>query len=198
MAQKQKQSRPSFYEVVFRGKPKVVRAFMAGLVLGAAKEAKVFYSYEMGIHHEGKVEKLAEMVGLRADDVHVIVDGDTSALLKKLTRTIAANTGLEITSHRHIRSAAIAFSFQAYARKYDDDIIALLNELPAGLKLVDYKHDVIVDPTAKGVEAYAVAHDFESSGKGMVTGSIDSLIAFKQTLKDYPLVMDDDIILNLA
>lgn len=198
MAQNKNQSRPSFYEVVFRGKPKVVRAFMAGLILGADKDAQIIYSYEMGIHHEGKVEKLAEMVGIRADDVHVIVDGDISKLLKKLARTIAANTGLEITSHRHIRSASMDFSFHAFARKYDDDITALLNGLPQGLKLVGYKHNVAVDPTAKGVEAYAVAHDFESSGKGSVSGPIDSLVAFKQTLKDYPLVMADDIMLKLA
>ncbi len=194
----QNNNRTSFYEVVFRGKPKVVRAFMAGLLMGASKDAQVIYSFQAGIHHEGKVEKLAEMVGIRADEVHAIVDGDTSALLKKLNRSIAARTGLEITSHRNIRSASMAFSFQAFARKYDDDIVALLEGLPLGLKLADYKHDVVVDPKAKGVEAYTVAHDFEASGKGKISGAIDDLVAFKQTLKDYPLVTADDIVLKLA
>ncbi len=198
MAQKKNQTGSSFYEVVFRGKPKVVRAFLAGLIMGAGRKATVFYSYEEGIHHEGKVEKLAEFVGIRADDVHVIVDGETSALLKKLARRITGTTGLEITSHRRIRSASMDFDFHAYARKYDQEIVALLDRLPAGLKLRGYKHDVVVDPRAKGVEAYAVAHDYEARGEGTVTGVIDNLIAFKRTLKDYPLVQAKDIVLKFA
>ncbi len=198
MAQTKKPTRASFYEVVFRGKPKVVRAFLAGLVMGAGKDAAVFYSYQEGVHHEGKVEKLAEMVGIRADDVHVIVDADTSALLKKLARRITGTTGLEITAHRRINSATMAFAFHAYARKYDQEITALLEHLPGGLKLRGYKHHVVVDPEAKGVEAYTVAHDYEAKGSGTVTGPIDDLIAFKRTLKDYPLVEAEDIVLKLA
>ena len=57
MAPKDKITRPSFYEVVFNGKPKVVRAFMKGFVMGTLEDAVVIYSYNSGIFHEGKVEK---------------------------------------------------------------------------------------------------------------------------------------------
>ncbi len=48
---------PSFHEVVFRGKPKVVKAFLKGLIMGATRSATIFFSFDEGIHHEGKVEK---------------------------------------------------------------------------------------------------------------------------------------------
>ncbi len=193
MAQNKQPNKSSFYEVVFRGKPKVVRAFMAGLVMGANQDGEIFYSYADGVHHEGKAEKLAEMVGIRSTDVHVIVPGETSATLKKLSRAIATKTGLEITSHRMIRSATMAFSFHAFARKYDQDIVTLLEALPGDLKLRGYKHKVVEDPKAKGIEAYSVAHDYEAKGQGSITGPIDSLITFRRTLKDYPLVHAEDI-----
>ena len=123
-------AKKSFYEVVFLGKPKVVRAFMKGFVMGILDDATVIYSFDSGIHHEGKVEKLAEMVGIRGTDCHVIVDGDTSALLKKRAKRIASETGLEITSHRNIRSASMYFKFQAFAPRYNDEIVDLVKNLP--------------------------------------------------------------------
>jgi hypothetical protein len=58
MATKNSTAKKSFYEVVFLGKPKVVRAFMKGFVMGNLDNASVIYSFNAGIHHEGKIEKL--------------------------------------------------------------------------------------------------------------------------------------------
>ncbi|PIV81792.1 hypothetical protein COW53_02500 [bacterium CG17_big_fil_post_rev_8_21_14_2_50_64_8] len=198
MVQNKKQTNASYYEVVFRGKPKVVRAFLAGLTLGAGNNSRIFFNFADGVHHEGKAEMLADKVGIRVSDVHAIVDGGTSALLKNLARTIDRETGLAVTSHRRIRSAVMEFTFHAFARKYDDDITGLLNTLPRGLKLNGYKHNVVVDPKAKGVEAYTVAHDYEAKGSGTVSGPIDALIAFRHTLADYPLIEAEDIELKYA
>ena len=61
MATKKPAAKKSFYEVVFLGKPKVVRAFMKGFVMGTLEDATVIYRFDSGIFHEGKVEKMAEM-----------------------------------------------------------------------------------------------------------------------------------------
>jgi len=198
MAQKKTPAKRSFYEVVLRGKPKVVRAFLSGLLMGADREATVFYSYLEGIHHEGKVEHLAEMVGLRGTDCHVVVDADTSTFLKRMARRIAGETGLEITSHRHVRSASLHFTYHAYAKRYEDEIQDFLRDLPGDVKLGGRKHDVRVDPSAKGVEAYSPAHDFEATGEGTITGPVDSVVEVKRRLADYPLIESDDIRLKLA
>ena len=112
---KKTSSAPRFYEVVFQGKPKVVKAFIKGLMMGAGREREVYYSFDDGVHHEGKTEKFKEMFGIRAVDCHVIVDSDGSTFFKKMARQISNDTGLEISSNRHIRSASMAFEFHAYA-----------------------------------------------------------------------------------
>ena len=186
----------SFFEVVFRGKPKVVRAFLRGLIIGSGQDATVFYSYHDGIRHDGKAAQLAEMVGIRATDCHVVVDNVTSDLLKRLTKRIEAETGLEILTHRKVRSAAMAFEFEAFAPRYHTEIMALLNKLPAGLRLRGFQHEVTRDAEAKGVEAYTAVHHFESCGKGEITGPVDVLVAFRRTCADYPLINVEDIVLK--
>ena len=191
-------SKPSFYEVVFQGKPKAVKAFMGGLNMGLDGEHTIFYSFQDGVFHEGKSERLAEFVGVRATDCHVIVDAAISAKLKQIKKRIPRDTGLEITAHRRIGSAALAFSFEAFAPRYNDEIMKVLKKLPAGLRLQDFKHNVNIDPKAKGIEAYAVAHHYEACGEGRVTGPINLLIGLKRTFDDYPLIKDEDIVLKLA
>ena len=198
MATKKPAAKKSFYEVVFRGKPKVVRAFMKGFVMGILDDATVIYSFDSGIHHEGKVEKLTELVGIRGTDCHLVVDSETSALLKKLTRRIETETGLKITSHRNIRSASMAFKFQAFAPKYNEEIVTLVKNLPAGLRVDGFKHNVKLNPKARGIEAYSVAHDYEACGEATVVGRIDLMVELKKKFADYPLIQSADIVLSLA
>ncbi|MBU8870616.1 MAG: hypothetical protein KOO60_07120 [Gemmatimonadales bacterium] len=198
MTTSNKNKAPAFFEVVFRGKPKVVRSFLSGLVLGSCDGATIYYSFLDGVHHEGKAEKLAEMVGIRGVDCHVIVDTEVSALLKKLGKKIAAETGLSIISHRKIRGASLTFGYSAYARKYDEEILALLKKLPTELNTRGFKHKVNVDPKARGVEAYAPAHHFEAKGSGAITGPVDKVIELKKAFASYPLIKAEDIILKLA
>ena len=189
---------PRFYEVVFRGKPKVVKAFLKGLMMGAERDVTAFYSFDEGVYHEGKAEKFKEMFGIRATDCHVVVDSPASTYLKKMARRIAAETGLEITSNRSVRSASMAFEYHAYAPRYSAEIVDLMKNLPKGLKLLGYKHEEKLDPKAKGIEAYSVVHDFEACGTGTISGRVDLLIDVKQTIARYPLIKAQDIALNLA
>lgn len=198
MAAKKKPARQTFYEVVFQGKPKVVRAFLKGFVMGMVEDATVFYSFTDGIFHEGKAEKLREMVGLRGVDCHVVVDSVTSALLKKLRKRIENETGLLITSHRSIRNASMSFTYKAFSPRHHEEILVLAKNLPEGLRLSGFEHEVRVDPNAKGIEAYSPVHHFEATGSGTITGRIDLLVDVKRRADDYPLFDAEDIVLKLA
>lgn len=188
----------AFNEVVFRGKPKVVRAFLSGLLLGAGRQSQVFYSFLEGIEHEGKAEKLAEIVGMRSSDCHVVMDADTAGWLKGMARAIAAETGLEITANRRIRAASMELKYQAYAQRYEDEIMAALGDLPAGVKITGMKREVRTDPRAKGVEAYSPAHEFEAKASGIVTGPVDALVALRRRLVAYPLLKLSEITLKVG
>ena len=142
MATSNKSGDRTFNEVVFQGKPKVVRAFLSGLLLGAGRRSIVYFSFLDGVQHEGKAEMLAEIVGIRASNCHVIVDTETAIWLKGLARAIADETGLTITANRRIRSASMELRYQAYAKRYEDEIMAALSNLPAGLKLSGFRHEV--------------------------------------------------------
>jgi|GEM_PF-1554276 len=198
MATKTTPAKTSFYEVVFKGKPKAVRAFLSGLRMGIPGEQTIFYSFLDGVWHEGKAERLKELAGFRPTDCHVIVDPVISARLRQIKKDIAAETGLEITSHRRISSASMEFSFEAFAPRYNDEIMKGLKNLPAGLRLQGFEHSVNIDPKAKGVEMYAVAHHYEARGAGRLTGSIEKLILLKRQLHKYPLVKYEEIVLKLA
>ncbi|MCP4291130.1 MAG: hypothetical protein GY780_04780 [bacterium] len=198
MAKKTNTDKKSFYEVVFQGKPKVVRAYLAGLAAGSDKDATVFFSFQDGVFHEGKVERLSELLHVRALDCHVIVDSDTSTRLKKLAKTLPETTGMKITDHRHIRSASLKFEFEAFAKKYNDEIVEVFKNLPSGLRLNGYSHDVKLDPSAEGIEAYAATHDYEAKGSGTVIGRVDLMIELKRSFYNLPLIKSDDIELKLA
>lgn len=187
-----------FNEVVFRGKPSIVRAFLSGLLMGAGRQAQVYYSFLEGVKHEGRAEKLAEMVGVRDSDCHVIVDAATAGWLKGLARGIAAETGLEIAANRRIRGASLALKYHAYAQRYEDEIMAALGDLPAGVRLTGMKREVRTDPRAKGVEAYSPVHEFEAKASGTLTGPVDALIVLRRRLVAYPLLKLAEIELKTA
>lgn len=188
----------AFNEVVFRGKPKVVRAFLSGLLLGAGRQARVYFSFVEGIEHEGKAEKLAEMVGVRSSDCHVIVDAETAGWLKGMARAIAAETGLAITANRRVRGASMELKYHAYAQRYEDEIMAALGDLPAGVKITGMKREVRTDPRAKGVEAYSPVHEFEAKASGTMTGPVDALVELRRKLAAYPLLKVSEISLKLG
>lgn len=188
----------AFNEVVFRGKPKVVRAFLSGLLLGASRPAQVYYSFLEGVKHEGRAERLAEMVGVRDTECHVIVDAATAGWLKGLARRIAAETGLAITVNRRIRGASMELKYQAYAQRYEDEIRAALDDLPAGVRIAGMKREVRTDPRAKGIEAYSPAHEFEAKASGTMTGPVDALIGLRRRLAAYPLLKMSEIELKTS
>lgn len=198
MAAKKKPVRQTFYEIVFQGKPKVVRAFLKGFILGHGEDATVFYSFTDGIWHEGKAEKLKELVGIRGVDCHVVVDAHTSSLLKKMKRRIEKETGLLITSHRAVRNASLKFTYKAFSPRHHEEVLALAKQIPDGLRLQDFKHQEKVDPNAKGIEAYSPVHHFEATGSGVITGRIDLLVDVKLRADQNPLFDAEDIVLNLA
>lgn len=198
MAIKKQAAKKSFYEVIFGGKPKVVRAYISGLVSGSGHDATVYFNFEDGVFHEGKVERLSELLHVRALDCHVIVDAQTSALLKKKAKKLPTDIGLEITANKHVRSASLEFSFEAFAKRYDDEIVEVFKKLPLGLRLDGYQHNVKLDPAAKGVESYASAHDYESTGSGIVIGRVDLVIELRRKLHELPLIKLDEINLKLA
>lgn len=197
-ARKTLPERVSFFEVVFQGSPKVVIGFLAGLALGQKRESTIIPCENAGIYHEDLREKISELIHVRAKDFHVVVDARTAQTIRELKDAIEERTGLQLKSCRHIRSAELPFKFRVFAAHYDREIMGLLHDLPEGLKLRGFEHDVQVHPEAKGTEAYAPVHDYEATGAGRVVGRIDRLVEYRKRLVERPLVEQGRIELKLA
>jgi len=191
-------TRRTFYEVEIQGPPKVIFGFISGFLLGSGEDTTAYCCLDDDVAHEGIGERLAELVRLRPRDVHVVLDNSTTKLLKKVARRMKQETGLELVSCRHIRSASFHFKFDAYALRYDIEIMDLLKELPRGVRLVDFEREVVIDPKAKGIESYAPAHHYEVRGSGTITGRIDLVIEMRRKINQHPLIKPKSIQLNLA
>jgi hypothetical protein len=119
------------------------------------------------------------------------------SLLRRHEKRLVAE-GVRIASQKRIRSGRFEFAYHAYARRYGEEIRALLDTLPQGLKVTGGKGEERIDEEAAGVEAYTPAHDYEIKGKGSVSGRIDLLIRARRTLDEHPLVTVEPIELDLA
>ncbi len=191
------QARPTFHEVVLEGHPEVCRGLLTGLLIGADIPDGVFFSEEEGVVRQSFGEKLKEIVGLHAAVCHVIVAGPVRKLLERHKKRLAAE-GVRVASQKRIRSGRFEFRYHAYARRYGEEIRALLRTLPPGLKVEGGKGEETIDKSAVGVEAYTPAHDYEIKGEGAVSGRIDSLIRARRALDEHPLVSVEPIELDLA
>jgi hypothetical protein len=188
----------SFYQVVLEGSPKTALGLLAGLQLGSGSAGTFYFCQHEGITTESLGERLAELVRLHPRDCELVVDGPMNQQLKRLAKRITEATGLKLTASRRIRSAGFDFRFEAFARRYGDDILKLLHDLPQGARLEGFGTKERISPDAVGIEAYAPAHDYELRGRGRVVGRIDAVIEARRRLQRQPLLQLEPIQLDLA
>ena len=187
-----------WYEVVLSGSHDTIFGLLTGLSLGADLESTIIYAHEAGVADARVGNRIKELLHIHGHSCQIILDGPTRGLLKRKAKRIFVETGVEIASDRKIRNAEFKFSYQAYAPRYAEEIADLLDGLPKGAKLVSHKRDEKIDPSAKGAEAYAPAHDYEVKGTGEIRGRFDLVLEAHLLLDRHPLVGVDEIELELA
>lgn len=198
MAKKTTTGPSSFYELVLTGPEDLVHGYLTGLTVGAGLDALVVFGPDEEIEGPGLGEKLKQALHVHAHQNQVVVDAATRALVKKNAKRMFAETGLELISDRRVRKARFDFRFKAYAARYGREIRALLKSLPRGVTLSSLNIDETVDPSAKGVEAYAATHDYEIKGDGTAHGRFDLVLQARRTMDTHPLIDVTDLRLDLA
>lgn len=198
MAKKATTGPSSFYELVLTGPEDLVHGYLTGLTAGAGLDALVVYGPDEELEGPGLGEKLKQALHVHAHQNQVVVDAATRALVKKHAKRMYAETGLELVADRRVRKARFDFRFKAYAARYGKEIKALLKGAPRGVTLSSLEIDENMDPTAKGVEAYAVAHDYEIKGCGTAHGRFDKVLETRRTMDTHPLIEVSELRLDLA
>ena len=188
----------TFSEVVLTGAADEVRRFLAQLCATAGKSQTCWFHAEAAIDdRESALHKTAETLHLVAGDVHLVASDDIVGLLRADAAAAEAQ-GIRIRSITPVRAASFTLNYRAYTEAHDQEIEALLHDLPRGLQITGETHDVKRDPGARGLEAYSPAHDYEAHGAATIGGRVDHVIAKRKQLAEHELIDPHKIVLERA
>jgi len=181
-----KRTRSTYWEILVQGNPERCRGLLTGLALGAGSEARLFFAHDAGIRTP-MGEKLMDLMHVHAGVCHVIADSGGRKLLRSFAKTLTG-LGFKISQEKRILAASFEYEFQAYAKRYGDEIRALIAALPRGVKHDGDPPKETKDKGAKGVEAYSPVHDYEIKGCGTISGPVDAVVEARAALDAHPLV----------
>ncbi len=191
----------AYYEVVFEGYYRAINGLLEGFRLGSGNDWDFFFSSDAGIKTETLTEIILEWITLKTKLHHVIMEED---FYKAFSKGVSGVKDSKFVSTKYIRSAQkvkeASFNFEAktYGQKYGNEIKSILNNLPDKLVMHDYNPIEKHRDNAKGAEMYAPEHDYIFEAKGRITGPVSSLVNFRKTLDDHPLIAVKEIELTLA
>jgi hypothetical protein len=191
-----RRTRPTFWEILVQGQPERCQGLLAGLVLGSGSSARLFLAHSAGIHTP-LGERILDLVHPNAVVCHVIADGPGRTLLRSVAKKLES-LQLRLEDERKIASAGFDYEFQAYAKRYGDEIRAALAGLPKGLHREGEPPKETLDKGARGIEAYSPVHDYEFKGSGRITGPLDLVLEARDALVAHPLVKVEDVTLEMA
>ncbi|MHB8080091.1 MAG: hypothetical protein ACYDIE_12655 [Candidatus Krumholzibacteriia bacterium] len=181
-------SAPDFFEVVLEGVAEAGRGFLCGLLLGSGQPGYLEFPPEQAPPGRTLGNRLRGMVGLSPHECRAIVDQASRDRLVALSSRLESEAGLRLSDEGRVRAARFLFRYQAFARRYGEEIQTLLKGLPAGLTVDGGGPVETVDPEATGLEAYSPAHEYEISGEGSISGRVDLVIEARRRLAEHPLV----------
>jgi hypothetical protein len=168
-------------EVVVHGHTAAVRAFAAGVAGGRGETASpLVFGDDVGIAHASLGEKLRELL---TAGTHVVVLGPTDAaddFVDALERDGAA-AGLKLERKRPLTGARFGFTLQAFNREQASAAKrALLESLPAGVKVDGLAQAEESHAEAKGVELYAPLHAYTYRASGLIAGPVPGVLEVRR------------------
>ena len=188
-----------YYEVVFEGNYNVICGMLEGFLLGKGKKWEWYSSKESGIESETFTEIIKEWASMKTRLHHLVLEEDFHKALQDdlKDRSDLRHLKLKYTkSAREIKNCSFKFTANAFAKKYGDEIKALIDSPPAGVSIEGYTPVEEVDHSAKGVELYAPVHDYTYRGEGVAIGEAGSIVSFRKAMDNHPLVQVSSIRLN--
>jgi len=190
----------TFYEVVLEGHYNFVYGMLEGYKLAIGKNFIYYLSQQVNVKATTMSGILKEFLTLKSKLQYVIIEANSwkkfEAAVKKQPEDSVISKKY-IKSVKKIESASFEFNFEAYAKKYGDEIKKILKSLPKSVKLVDYAPKEEMHKDAKGTELYAPDHEYSFKGKGRLVGDIETIIEYNKKFDEHPLIDVTAITLQL-
>ena len=187
-----------FHEVVIEGPRGWALGFVEGYVLGKGCQGRMFDAEQEGFDVTPMRERIRELLSHAVETSHLLVTPETLAEIREAVGS-AATKGLKITirHERRIASASFGFEFEAYTAELADRARACVDPPPDGATLSpETRFDVRSDPSAKGIEAYAPAHEYEMRARGTVEGKLEAVLTTHRRCRDNELLRVTEIRLH--
>lgn len=190
----------TFYEVVLEGHYNFVYGMLEGYKLAIGKNFIYYLSQQVNVKATTLSAILKEFLTLKSKLQYVIIEANSwkkfEAAVKKQPEDSVISKKY-IKSVKKIESASFEFNFEAYAKKYGDEIKKILKSLPKSVKLVDYAPKEEMHKDAKGTELYAPDHEYSFKGRGRLVGDIETIIEYNKKFDEHPLIDVTAITLQL-
>lgn len=180
-----------YYEVVFEGDIEIICGMLEGFMLASGKKWDWYSGKEAEIEAETLTEIIKEWASMKSKLHHIIMEEEFHLKLQQACKDLGALRYIKpeyTKSAREIKSASFKFEGKAYAKKYGEEIKAILSTPPAGVTLENYKPVEHIVKDAKEMELYAPEHDYTLEVDGIAKGEFGSVFEFRKKLDDHPLV----------
>ncbi len=180
-----------YYRAVFKGKFDVICGMLEGFLLGEGAEWE-WYPYRESVIESGSFsEKILELLPFSAGQHHIVLEEKFHNALQNMLKNKSdpRYRRLKYTkAAAEIKSCSFGFTAAAYAKKFGDEIKALIEAHPAGITITGYNPVEDIDDSAKGVELYSPAHDYTFKCEGTASGKFGEIFPFRKKLEEHTLI----------
>lgn len=185
--------RKKLYEIVMEGTFDLIQGFIVGFLEGRKIEGAIIFEREHHVKRESKLDQILRAIHIEEDRVHLIIDEAIYRLLCEALNNRKHMIKLKVVSEREIIKAHFNFTYAAYAKRFGDELKNLFSNLPAGIRLEDYKPEEIERRTKEGTAGYAPLHKYEIRAKGRVSGPAHEVIDFYDKIEHNGWIEPEEI-----
>ena len=181
-----------YNEVVLKGAFDLIRGFVIGFLEGSKIEGEAIFNEDHHIENEGAFGQLMRLVGIKGDQVRLIVGAGFHELLSEALGRRKQEVDITIVSVREISMAYFDFSYKAFTKELGNElkeIFGAISRDPEGLHMeAGYKPEEEIRPEGKGVETYAPLHEYQLKASGRIHGPVKDVIDFYGVVEHYDMV----------
>ena len=183
-----------FYEITFEGPSGRTLGFVQGFLTARGEGGRILDAYREGFDCESLRERIRELFHPSKQTYHLLVPADLVPTVDEAVKE-GRSRGMEIgvLERRNLFGARFSFSFETFSRDHGAALRALFEKPPPGATIDDLQIEETVHPEAKGVEAYAPAHEYQLEGKGTVQGELRAVLALHRQARDEELIKESQL-----
>jgi hypothetical protein len=178
-----------YYELLVKGNEDKIFAYLSGYLAGKKIKEGVIFCDECPF----RIHELRELIRYHGEIAHIVCRAGLKHTILSALRSAPTAYSFEVKRERKISGASFEFKFETFSKKVAGGLKRTFSQIPSGLKLPGFEPKETIDPRAAGIEMYAPAHDYRYSGKGKITGDVETILDFYRRLSRSEFIQMEEI-----